>query len=255
MTKHRKPTIVGNWKMNGTRSGANTLLKEIKNGVNGSTGVEVVVLPPFVFLEQTEKLLSNSPIIWGAQNLYAKPYGAYTGEIAASMLTEFNCSYVLIGHSERRLYFHESDSIIAEKYSSALMAGLKPILCVGETADERKSGITYQIISCQLNAIFALAEGVLGLEQTIIAYEPIWAIGSGVTATPEQSQEVHSQIRDLVAQYDKKIANNLRILYGGSVKRSNAAALFAMPDIDGFLIGGASLDAQEFLDIIHLCNS
>lgn len=250
----RTPTVIGNWKMNGARAMASQLLQEVITQAKEVEGIELVVLPPFVYLDMTERLLAGTQIKWGAQNFYHQTSGAFTGEISANMLTDFNCQYVLVGHSERRTLFGESDHTVAQKYSTAIHADLIPIICVGETLDERKAGITKQIISCQLGTIFASPFGVESLMRAVIAYEPVWAIGTGLSAEPETAQEVHAYIRQLIAENaGKEIADGIRILYGGSVKLQNAAALFAMPDIDGGLIGGASLDANEFIGIAKLC--
>ncbi len=252
----RRPILAGNWKMNGSRESVPPLLKAIKKGADSLNNIELIVFPPYVFLEETARELAGSPIAWGAQNFNPHHNGAFTGEISAAMLLDFHCRYVLVGHSERRTLYGETDSVVATKYNAALNAGLYPIVCVGETLDERQAGITQQVISCQLGAIFASVAGVEGLQQAVVAYEPVWAIGTGLTADPNIAQEVHAQIREMVASYDKNIASELRILYGGSVKRENAANLFAMPDIDGGLIGGASLNEQEFLDIArHLSDT
>jgi triosephosphate isomerase (TIM) len=251
----RKPIVAGNWKMNGSKASIAQLLEAIKSeGQKLYNTVELIVFPPSVYLEQVKNALQGSPISWGAQNISAKQNGAFTGEVAAPMLNDFGCQYVLIGHSERRTLYGESDKDVAAKYRVALQAGLKPIICVGETLQERNAGVTHQIIDHQLHGILASAEKE-GLRNTVIAYEPVWAIGTGLAAKPEDVQEVHALIREIVAKHDKDIAEQLRILYGGSVKRDNAAALFAMPDIDGGLIGGASLDAKEFLDIAKSCNN
>lgn len=250
----RKPIVAGNWKMNGNKASIQQLLEAIKSDGQKLSSVELIVFPPTIYLEQVKQALQGSSIGWGAQNINAKPNGAYTGEIAASMLSDFGCQYVLIGHSERRILYGESDKDVAEKYKAALQAGLKPIVCVGETLQERNAGVTHQIIDHQLHAILAAAENE-GLRKTVIAYEPVWAIGTGLAAEPEDAQKVHALIREIVAKHDKDIAEQLRILYGGSVKRDNAQALFAMPDIDGGLIGGASLDAKEFLEIAKSCNN
>lgn len=250
----RKPIIAGNWKMHGSRSFVMDLLSELKIAAPSITHAELVVCPPFVFLEQTKSLLDGSTIKWGAQNLYPAKEGAYTGEISPLMLKEFKCDYVIVGHSERRHILGETNDQVAEKFIFAVQCGLKPFLCVGETREQREAGETFNIISAQLKPILEKKEGISGLENGIIAYEPVWAIGTGLTATPSQAQEVHQFIRKEVTKIDKTLAEKLRILYGGSVKQNNAAALFSMPDIDGGLIGGASLNAKEFLEIAKLCN-
>lgn len=251
----RKSLIAGNWKMHGSMGFVTELLSTLKAGATHvENNIELVVFPPFVFLEKTQSLLTDTPIRWGAQNVYSALEGAYTGEISPSMLKEFNCSYVIVGHSERRHLFGETSEQVAEKFILSGKSGLKPILCVGETKAERDAGKTFEIISKQLQPILNSEEGLAILaNDAVIAYEPVWAIGTGVTATPDQAQAVHAFIRQEVTKIDKSLAEKLRILYGGSLKPENAETLFAMPDIDGGLIGGASLNAQEFLDIAKLC--
>jgi triosephosphate isomerase len=244
----RKPLVAGNWKMNGSRDGSRQLLETVKAGVTDLQGANVAVCPPYVFLPLAESMLSGSAVAWGAQNVSQRADGAFTGEISTGMLLDFGCTYVIVGHSERRTLYGEGDRLVAEKFVAARRAGLTPILCVGEQLSEREAGETEAVVARQLDAVVDL-DGVTGLAQAVIAYEPVWAIGTGRTATPEQAQEVHAFIRDRIRQDDVEIAEALLLLYGGSVKASNAAALFAMPDIDGGLIGGASLDAQEFLAI------
>lgn len=248
MKNLRTPLVAGNWKMNGSKMMARNLLEAIKANAPQSSHVEVAVLPPLVFLSETQKLLENSMIRWGAQNLATEKDGAYTGEVSGEMLKEFACTYVLVGHSERRQYYGETNTIVAKKYQRAIESDLIPILCVGETLAERESNQTLAVIKQQLMAVIENS-GVKQLQNGIIAYEPVWAIGTGLSATPEQAQEVHLAIRQLVAEHSPDIAENLRILYGGSVKPANAKALFSMPDIDGGLIGGASLDANDFISI------
>jgi len=246
MKNSRTPLVAGNWKMNGSKVMAKNLLEAIK--ANLPQKVEVAVLPPFVFLNEAQELLKKSVISWGAQNLATEKDGAYTGEVSGEMLKEFACKYVLVGHSERRQYYGETNAIVAKKYQLAQESGLIPILCVGETLEERQAEKTLSVIQNQLMAVIERS-GVNSLQNAIIAYEPIWAIGTGLSATPEQAQEIHLALRQLVAKHSADIAENLRILYGGSVKPSNAKALFAMPDIDGGLIGGASSDASDFINI------
>lgn len=252
-TTKRKPLIAGNWKMHGARTQVGALLAAMRE--QALPTVELVVLPPFVFLEQTERLLTGSTVIWGAQDVCANSEGAYTGEISAKMLLEFGCRYVLVGHSERRTLYGEDNSCIAAKFQRAVQAGLIPILCVGETLAERKAGHAAAVIKKQLDVVIECQLQARALTMAVVAYEPVWAIGSGVAATPEQAQAMHALIRTHVAHYDAQIAAHLRILYGGSVKPENAAALFAMPDIDGGLIGKASLNAAQFLDIATACNN
>lgn len=243
-----QPLVAGNWKMNGSLSSIRSLLGELKQGITGVQGVEMAVFPPFVYLNEVQQQLSDTSIRWGAQNLSEHSSGAYTGEVAVSMLLDFGCAYVLVGHSERRTLFGETDDVVARKFAAARRARVEPVLCVGEVLEEREQGATESVVARQLDALIEL-EGIKGLSDAVIAYEPVWAIGTGKTATPDQAQEVHAFIRGKIAEQDAKIADSIRILYGGSVKGSNAGELFAMPDIDGGLVGGASLDAQEFLSI------
>lgn len=245
----RRPLVAGNWKMHGSKTGVRDLLDGIRDGMDAIRDVEVAVCPPFVYLGIVESLLQGTAIAWGAQNLCQVPgSGAYTGEISAAMLNDFGCRYVIVGHSERRNIYGESDALVAEKFSTAVGASLIPILCVGERLEERERGETEAVVARQLDAVLETG-GAAALREAVIAYEPVWAIGTGRTATPAQAQEVHEFIRQRVAQHDAETAAALRILYGGSVKAANAAELFAMPDIDGGLIGGASLQAGEFLAI------
>ncbi len=245
----RRPLVAGNWKMNGSRERVRALVDGIQAGIGSVERAEVAVCPPFVYVPQVAELLAGSPIALGAQNVcdHAEE-GAYTGEIAGSMLAEFGCRYVIVGHSERRNLYGESDALVARRFAAARKAGLVPILCVGELLEERERGVTEEVVARQLDAVLEL-EGVEAFREAVIAYEPVWAIGTGHTATPEQAQEVHAFIRARLAERDAGVAEVARILYGGSVKGSNAADLFAQPDIDGGLIGGASLKADEFLTI------
>lgn len=245
----RIPLVAGNWKMNGSLSSIQELLTGIKQGIGTiKEGVECAVFPPFVYLAEVERLLSGTAIRWGAQNVSEQAPGAFTGEVATAMLLDFHCTYVIVGHSERRTLYGETDAIVARKYATARKAGLTPVLCIGELLKERERGITEEVVGRQLDAVLEL-EGIKGIKDGVIAYEPVWAIGTGKTATPDQAQEVHAFIRDRLARHDAAIAAATGILYGGSVKGSNAAELFSMPDIDGGLVGGASLNAQEFLTI------
>jgi triosephosphate isomerase len=249
----RKPLVAGNWKMNGSLAGVRDLLEGIKAGVAAVQNAEVAVCPPFVFIPEAEQRLQGTAIAWGGQDLSIEPSGAFTGEVAASMLQDFGCKYVIVGHSERRTYHAESDELVAKKYAAAQAAGLVPILCLGETLDEREAGITEQVVARQLDALLDL-QGVEALRDGVIAYEPVWAIGTGRTATPEQAQEVHAFIRQRVADKSAEVAAGLRILYGGSMKPDNAKELMDKPDIDGGLIGGASLKADDFLGICTAAN-
>jgi len=244
----RRPFVAGNWKMNGSSASIKALLEGIKQGLTAIKATEVSVCPPFVYLREVGEQLKGTAIALGAQNLSEQSAGAYTGEISGAMLNDFGCRYVIVGHSERRAIYGESDALVAGKFAAARKAGLIPILCVGELLEEREAGTTEQVIARQLDAVLAL-EGVAAFAQAVVAYEPVWAIGTGKTASPAQAQEVHAFIRSKLAAQDATIAAGLRILYGGSVKGSNAAELFGMVDIDGGLIGGAALQADEFLAI------
>ncbi len=224
------------------------LLEGVLGGVGGLRDADCGVCVPYPYLAQAQAALQGSCVAWGAQNLSQHEQGAYTGEVAPGMLSDFGCRYVIVGHSERRALFHDSDEIVAAKFDAALKVGLTPILCVGETLAEREAGVTEQVVARQLDAVLRQA-GVQGVSKSVVAYEPVWAIGTGKTASPEQAQAVHAFIRQRVAQQDAAVAQGLRLLYGGSVKPGNAAELFAMPDIDGGLIGGASLVAEEFVTI------
>lgn len=245
----RKYIIAGNWKMHGSRAMVADLLGALKQAVSINEKVEMAVFPPAVFLEQTENLLRDSAIKWGGQNLATELQGAYTGEVSGNMLLEFGCHYVLIGHSERRALYNETNAVVAKKFLLAKQIGLSPVLCIGETLEQRQAGKTHEIVQQQLTSVMELAGGAEALRNTVIAYEPVWAIGTGLTATPEQAQEVHAALRQRIRAQDASLADQLRILYGGSLKAASAKALLAMPDIDGGLVGGASLDAQEFLQI------
>ncbi len=244
----RQPLIAGNWKMNGTKASVQALLAGVVGGIGAVTRSEVAVCPPFPFLDMAASALAGSPVRLGAQNCCTEAGGAYTGEVAAPMLKDFGCHYVILGHSERRAMYGEDESVIAKKLGAALAAGLTPILCVGETLDERERGDMEQVIAAQLDGIIERC-GIATFGQIELAYEPVWAIGTGKTATPAQAQEVHAFIRARLAGHDAGIAAKLRILYGGSMKGSNAPELLAQPDIDGGLIGGAALNADEFLSI------
>lgn len=249
----RRYLIAGNWKMHGSMSQVQSLVGDIKQGAAEYSAIDILVLPTYLHLAQVSGLLAHSSIMYGAQNLYPGAQGAFTGEVSAAMLADLGCQYVLVGHSERRSLFKEDLSVVVEKFKSALESGVKPILCVGETRAERESGKTQQVVHEQLESVIKLV-GIDGFRHAVIAYEPVWAIGTGLTATPEQAQEVHAYIRGLIAQNNVDIAQTIRILYGGSMKPENAAALLAMSDIDGGLIGGASLDAKSFLEICAAAN-
>jgi len=240
----RKRLVIGNWKMHGDTAFNSELLAGLRAGVADVPHCDVAVCVPFPYLYQVCSLLEGSGLGWGAQDVSEHEKGAYTGEVAANMLTDFQCQWVLVGHSERRTYHGESDATVASKASAALASGLTPVVCVGETLEQQEAGQTAAIIERQLAMVLALGRDAVA--RMVIAYEPVWAIGTGRTATPEQAQDVHALIR---AKLKAIGAPDVRILYGGSVKASNAASLFAMPDIDGALVGGASLVASEFLSI------
>lgn len=249
----RQTLVAGNWKMNGSLQSNRHLLEGVMAGVASGCSAEVVICPPAIYLPQVAELLASSAvadntIAWGAQNLSHEKAGAFTGEISADMLLDFRCKYVIVGHSERRALYAESDALVAKKYVAAQTAGLTPILCVGELLEEREAGQTEAVVARQLDAIIEAAD-ITGIGAGVIAYEPVWAIGSGKTATPQQAQEVHAFIRQRLMAENEAIAENVQILYGGSVKPDNAAELFAMADIDGGLIGGASLDTDGFVAI------
>jgi len=242
--------VAGNWKMHGSRASISALLDGIIRGMDQAREVDTVVCPPFVYLAQVADQLAGCAVAWGAQNLCQVPEsGAYTGEISAAMLEDFDCRYVIVGHSERRNIYGENDALVAAKMVVARQATLTPIVCVGELLEERQGGNTETVVGRQLDALLKAEGGLDALRQAVLAYEPVWAIGTGMTATPQQAQEVHAFIRERVAQHDQALAQQLRILYGGSVKPDNAAELFTMSDIDGGLIGGASLQAGDFLAI------
>lgn len=246
----RRKLVAGNWKMHGTLSENRSLLSALRAGVSeaGAVKADVAVCVPFPYLAQAQEMLAGGPVAWGAQNVSQHAKGAYTGEVAPAMLLDFGCTYAIVGHSERRALYGESDEVVAEKFAAALAAGLTPILCVGETLGERESGVTEQVVARQLDAVIGKS-GIAALARAVLAYEPVWAIGTGKTATPEQAQAVHAFIRSKLRALDAGVADGLIIQYGGSVKAANAVELFAQPDIDGGLIGGASLNAEEFLAI------
>ncbi len=244
----RRPFVAGNWKMHGSRGENAQLLDGLLQNLPAQTSADIAVCPPFVYLWEIARLLKSSVVALGAQSVCAESMGAFTGEVSANMLRDIGCTYVIVGHSERRAIYKEDDALVARKFLAAQSQSLVPILCVGETLEERERGQTTSVVSRQLSAVLDVA-GVGSLTNAVVAYEPVWAIGTGKTATPEQAQEVHAHIRADVAKHDAKIASQLRILYGGSVKAANAREIFAMPDVDGGLIGGASLKADEFLKI------
>ena len=240
--------VAGNWKSNGNLASNQRLLEHVRAGASRLRGVECAVCVPYPYLFQTQQLLAGAAVAWGGQDVSQFAAGAFTGAVTAAMLLEFGCRYAIVGHCERRNIFGESDAVIAAKFKAALTAGLTPILCVGETLQEREAEVTEQVVSRQLDAVIGVA-GIAALGKAVVAYEPVWAIGAGQNAAPEQAQAVHAFIRKRVAASDAAVAAELRILYGGSVKAANAAQLFAQPDIDGGLIGGAALVAEEFMAI------
>ena len=249
----RRKLVAGNWKMHGSLESSTALINALRAGIGG--GADMVVCPPYPYLLRVAEAITASGIQLGAQDVstYAGT-GAFTGEVSGAMLADVGCRYVIVGHSERRALLGEQDAVVAEKFQAAQAVGLTPILCVGETLEERESNRTEEVVERQITAVMDAA-GVAAFGSAVVAYEPVWAIGTGKTATPEQAQAVHARIRRLVAQGDVTIAAGLLILYGGSVKGANAAELFAMEDIDGGLVGGASLDASEFLSIYGAASS
>lgn len=239
----RKPIVAGNWKMNGTSHFSAQMTEQLNLHVNSISGVEVVVSPPAVYLSQVQNLAAG--IACAAQNVHFESAGAYTGEISVQMLQDIGCKYVLIGHSERRQMFAESDQVVAQKVRAVLESSVNPILCIGESLEERKSGSAFTVVKQQVSS--ALEGLAFDAEKLVIAYEPIWAIGTGETATPEQAQEIHAYIRSMIAsEISAEAAEKIRILYGGSVSAATAQELFAQPDIDGGLVGGASLKVEDF---------
>jgi len=242
----RRKIVAGNWKLQGSREFAAALVDAIKAGA--PAGVGLIVLPPYPYLGEVLARCAGADIAVGAQDVSAHAKGAYTGEVAAAMLADVGARYTLVGHSERRQYHAESSELVAQKFRAAQAAGITPILCVGERLEEREAGQTEAVIASQLRPVLDLV-GVAAFADAVVAYEPVWAIGTGRTASPEQAQAVHAFIRSQVADRDAKIADSLPLLYGGSVKPDNAASLFAQADVDGGLIGGASLVAADFLAI------
>ncbi len=243
----RRQMVAGNWKMHGSHAANQALLAELEMSLKAEWPIDIVVFPPYVYLSDAIRTLEGSRIGVGAQDVCAETGGAFTGQVSAAMLKDVGCSHVIVGHSERRRWYHEDDALVARKFAAALAAGLTPVLCVGETLEEREAKLTESVIARQLDAV--IMHGVGGFARAILAYEPVWAIGTGRTASPEQAQEVHSFLRNRINAQDAKMARHLRILYGGSVKAGNAAELFQMPDVDGGLVGGASLSADEFKQI------
>ena len=244
----RRKLVAGNWKMYGSLAANQRLLEAVRTACGELDGAECAVCVPFPYLAQAASVLDGTPVAWGGQNISEHDAGAYTGEVSGPMLRDFGCRYAIIGHSERRTLFGERDPQVAAKFQAAQRAGLTPILCVGESLEERNQGATEEVVGRQLDAVLNAA-GVHAFSEAVLAYEPVWAIGTGQTATPAQAQTVHEFLRARVAKRDEALAGNLLILYGGSVKATNAAELFAMPDVDGGLVGGASLVAEDFIAI------
>jgi triosephosphate isomerase len=244
----REFLVAGNWKMNGSTAASEALISGIVAGVPAGSGFRLLVCPPFPYLASVASQISGSAVALGAQNVSEHESGAFTGETAPSMLKDVGCNYVIVGHSERRAIYGETSERVAAKFLAAQAAGITPILCVGETLEERDAGTTEKVIDEQLDAVLDTA-GAAVFAAAVIAYEPVWAIGTGMTATPEQAQDVHRHIRARLAMHDAELAEKVQILYGGSMKGENAPGLLGMPDIDGGLIGGASLKASDFLAI------
>jgi triosephosphate isomerase len=249
----RQPLVAGNWKMHGSRAEAARLVGELITRGAGSGEAEVLVCPPFPYLAEIRNQLQGSRIGLGSQDVCAEDVGAFTGEVSAAMLADVGCRYAIVGHSERRALYAEGDALVARKFAAAGRQALVPILCVGESLEERERNETRAVVLRQLDAVLAAA-GAAAFARAVVAYEPVWAIGTGRTATAAQAQEVHALIRGRIAEKDATIAASLRVLYGGSVKAANAAELFSMPDVDGGLIGGASLKADEFASICAACD-
>ncbi len=245
----RTPLVMGNWKLNGTKASVEALVKGLEAAATANPSVEVAVCPPALFIGQVEALTQNSPIQYGSQDADIHTSGAYTGENSPEMIREFGAKYALVGHSERRTLHAESNEVVAEKFVAIQAAGLVPVLCIGETLEQFEAGETNAVCDAQLQAVIDRA-GISALNDAVIAYEPVWAIGTGKSPTPEISQGVHAHIRQFLAAQDSAVAEKVQILYGGSVKGANAAELFGQADIDGGLVGGASLDAEEFSKVI-----
>lgn len=243
----RRNLVVGNWKMKINQQSAQKLIGAIIAGLPAEDA-DIVVCPPYLYIPEVSQCLEGTTIGLGAQNVATHSEGAYTGEIAAVMLNDFNCKYAIVGHSERRANYADTDETVAQRFQQALDADIIPVLAIGELLEEREQGVTFDVVAKQLNAVIDFA-GIASFQNAVIAYEPVWAIGTGLTASAEQAQEVHQYIRQLLAGKNQQIAEKIQILYGGSVKPQNAEALFAMPDIDGALVGGDSLNADSFLKI------
>ncbi|MFW0089357.1 MAG: triose-phosphate isomerase [Coxiella endosymbiont of Haemaphysalis qinghaiensis] len=250
----RRPFVAGNWKMHGTSETIAKLLEGLKRGCERVEIAELVVFPPYIFIPQCKEVLLRTQISWGAQDVSEHKDGAYTSEISATMLRDFLCRYVILGHSERWKFHDETNESVARKVKRALESGIRPILCLGETEAQREAGETFEIVREQLAVVLRIHDNRTALSGMVIAYEPIWAIGTGKNASPLQVEAVHAAIREQLRQYDTTLAEDTRIVYGGSVKPENAKALFAMVNIDGALVGEASLKAEQFLKIGEQCN-
>jgi triosephosphate isomerase len=250
----RRKLVAGNWKMNGNLAANHALLSELVAAVGAAAPCDIAVCVPAPYLAQCQQQLASTPLAWGGQDLSAHEAGAYTGEVSATMLADFGSQYAVVGHSERRALHGESNALVAQKTLRALRAGLIPIICVGETLAEREATQTMKVVGDQLNAVLALLAPA-DLTRIVVAYEPVWAIGTGKTATPAMAQEVHATLRELLTAHDPVAAAGIRILYGGSMKPDNARELMAMPDIDGGLIGGAALKSVDFLAIIDAAST
>ena len=246
----RPKLVAGNWKMNGSKASVTKLVDGILNQFNDSE-CEIALFPPFIFLPMAQEMLRSTNIGLGAQNINSHVQGAYTGEVSASMVAEFGCTYVLLGHSERRAYNAETNDLVSEKFTACVEAGLHPVLCVGETLEQRQQGQTEEIVTNQLQVVLDHC-GIGSFSKAVVAYEPVWAIGTGMSATPQQAEEVHAVIRDEMMQQDSDIGQRIRLLYGGSVTAESASSLFAEENIDGALVGGASLNAADFMKISQL---
>jgi len=249
----RRKLVVGNWKMHGDLKSNEELLKALVVGLHGYSRADYAVCVPHPYLFQAQAMLRGSNIAWGGQNMHQFEAGAFTGSVAPHMLADFGCSYAIIGHSERRGLCHEDDALVAAKFESAIRAGLQPIVCMGETLEEHQAGLAEQVVARQLDAVL-LHAGVEKLKRGVLAYEPVWAIGTRGGASPGKAQAIHAFIRKRVAQHDADVAAGLRILHGGGVRVANAAQLLAMPDIDGALLGNASLMAEQFIAICRAAN-
>jgi len=243
----RRWMIAGNWKMHNNKSEAVLLAKAIKEGTQGISGGDVVLAPPFTALQSVYETIVDSHVLLAAQNMYYEDKGAFTGEISPSMLKDIGCTYVIIGHSERRKYFHETDEAVNQKVKKSLATGIKPIVCVGETEDERNKGVTEFVVGVQVKKALY---GIDNINEIVIAYEPVWAIGTGKNATPAEAEEVHRFIRNIIGDIYGEVCNNTKVLYGGSVTSDNIGELINMEDIDGALVGGASLKSEGFIGII-----